>query len=113
MIAEEWPYEETHEGLHPAFGYLTTHRGAQSTCSSPDCVSLQPVAVPEGWGSYCPHGEHIVVHDPAHTDEDGYPLGVVVEPWPCGECTREEFEAAEEQAYADSLPSYEEIYGLY
>lgn len=105
--------EETHEGLHPAFGYFTTHRGAQENCSLPDCAGRQPVVVPEDWGAWCPHGRHVVVRDPERVDEDGYPVGKAVDPWPCDRCTLAEFEAAEEQRYQDSLPSYEEIYGLY
>jgi len=114
VIVQEWPYEEeTHEGLHPAFGYPTTHRGAQNTCPSPDCAGRQPVVVPENWGAYCPHGEHVVVHDPEMLTDLGEPLGRVVEPWPCTDCTREQFDEAQQQAYEETLPSYEEIYGLY
>jgi hypothetical protein len=47
------------------------------------------------------------------TDEEGYPVGRIVEPWPCGRCTRAEFEAAQEQEWLESQPSWEEIHGLY
>jgi hypothetical protein len=110
----EWPYEdETHEGLHPEFAYLTTHRGRFEDCSSPDCSSRQPVRIPEDWGAFCPHGAHVVVHDPDRVGNDGYPLGRMVDPWPCSQCTRGEFEAAEAARFEEQLPSWEEWNGLY
>lgn len=65
------------------------------------------------WGVYCPHGKHIVERDPDRTDPEGYPVGRIVDPWPCtvDGCTLEAFEAAEqatENEYWESLLS--EVY---
>lgn len=66
----------------------------------------------EQWGTYCRHNVKIVEADPDQTDSDGYPIGRIVEPWPCDQgCTREQFEAdmAEEEAeYWESLAA--EVY---
>jgi hypothetical protein len=52
------------------------------------------VPTDEEWGTYCPHGVKIVEKDPNRTDPEGYPIGRIVEPWPCDRpgCTREQFE---------------------
>jgi hypothetical protein len=58
----------------------------------------------EKWGTYCQHGKKVVEMDPDRTDAEGYPVGRIVEPWPCNEdgCTREALEKdarEEEEAY--------------
>lgn len=100
---------ETHWGPSPFHPGDTEHRGRREDCSGPDCGP----EIPEGWGVWCPHGAHIVVPDPGLTDEDGYPVGRIAEPWPCDRCTRDGYEAAMEQEWLDSQPSWEEIHGLY
>lgn len=63
------------------------------------------------WGTWCPHGVQIVEKDPNLTDPDGYPVGRIVDPWPCGQCALEDFErdmAAEEDAYWESM--WSEVY---
>lgn len=62
------------------------------------------VPTDEEWGVYCPHGVKIVEKDASRTDVDGYPLGRIMEPWPCDRplCTRE--------AYEEELRKEEESY---
>lgn len=43
------------------------------------------------YGVWCPHGKHIMVADPAATDDR--PAMVPANPWPCSECSYEEFQA--------------------
>lgn len=43
----------------------------------------------ENYGVWCHHGEHIMVVDP--TDRADYPRTVPSKPWPCSQCTFEEF----------------------
>lgn len=105
------PFEETHEGPSPYHPGSTVHRGRREDCSGPDC-GPDVHTVPDGWGTFCPHGAHVVVLDREATTDGAWPVGKLVDPWPCGRCTRAEFEQAEDEAYENSLPSWEERYGL-
>lgn len=102
---------DSHWGPSPFHPGSTEHRGRREDCSGPDCGP--PPRIPDDWGAWCPHGKHVVVHDPECVDEWGNPFGRVVDPWPCDRCTQAEFEADQERAYHESCPSWEEIYGLH
>ncbi|MET0417281.1 MAG: hypothetical protein ABW022_14815 [Actinoplanes sp.] len=51
------------------------------------------------WGTWCLHGKRIVEPNPAQP-LDCFNTGRVVDPWPCTECTYEQFaqDMADEQA---------------
>jgi hypothetical protein len=73
-----------------------------------------PWMQPGAWGEWCPHGVQIVEADPDTTDPEGYPVGRVVDPWPCSayDCTRAGYERAQAEeidAYYDDLSL--EVYG--
>jgi hypothetical protein len=44
----------------------------------------------ERWGTWCRHGVRIVEPHPEDAGSD-YPRGRIVNPWPCDQCTLEEF----------------------
>ena len=96
-----------HWGFDPTFGFPARHRGLVNNCGAPECVEKQPVAIPDGWGMYCPHGAHIVVLDRIENRE---PIGRVVEPWPCDLCTREEFEAEMDRELEESLEALRSLF---
>lgn len=96
----------THEGNDP-MGAPSTHRGLLENCPAPDCQD-RVLEQQDVWGVYCPHGQQIVERDPDRTDPEGYPVGRLVDPWPCtvDGCTLEAFEQeqqAEEHEYWTSL----------
>lgn len=53
----------------------------------------------ETWGTWCQHGAHVLVADPA--DDSDYPVAVLADPWPCGTCTPEGLVANLRQEEAD------------
>lgn len=57
------------------------------------------------YGVWCRHDKHILVADPA--DTSGYPACIPADPWPCDECTFEEFSAAME---AEALEAEEALW---
>ena len=60
--------------------------------------------VPEDrWGTWCEHGIRIVEPAPREVEQQ-YPMGQIVDPWPCNQgCTREGFI----QEMKDEAASYE------
>lgn len=99
----------SHEGNDP-MGAPSTHRGLLENCPAPECQD-RVLEQQEAWGVYCPHGKQIVERDPDRDDPDGYPVGRIVDPWPCNVdgCTLEAFEA-DEQAREDE--EHEALYEL-
>lgn len=52
------------------------------------------------YGTWCPHGKHVLVVDP--DDASDYPGTILADPWPCDNCTPEQLDAelaAEVEAY--------------
>lgn len=103
---------ETHQGLHPAFDYPTTHRGAKENCSAPDCVDTGIFTLPADWGIHCPHGHHIYRKDEAATEDERFPVGMFVTPWPCPEdgCTQQK---AEQELEAEAQAALEDFHGSF
>jgi hypothetical protein len=93
----------SHDAPHPGGFGNTRHKGMLENCPDPHCQD-QVQESKNRWGTWCQHGTRIVEKDPDRTDCEGYSVGRIVEPWPCGEpdCTREIHEAgwaAEEEEY--------------
>lgn len=61
------------------------------------------------YGVWCAHGKHIMIADLADVSE--YPATVMADPWPCGDCTPEQFEAEmAEEAEAFERERWEEYH---
>jgi hypothetical protein len=99
----------THEGNDP-MGALTLHRGLLENCPAPDCQD-RVLEQQDAWGVYCPHGKQIVEKDPDRTDPEGYPVGRLVDPWPCDKdgCTLEAFEQEEQEREDEYWDAMNEI----
>lgn len=54
------------------------------------------------WGTFCRHGIKIVEVTPETQGSGVHREGCIVSPWPCPECSQEEFEAELAQQEADS-----------
>lgn len=63
------------------------------------------------YGTWCPHGKHVLVADPE--DASDYPAQIPVDPWPCGSCTypqlQAELKAEAEEYEADRQAEYDAI----
>lgn len=90
-------------------GHLAEHEGWQKDCTDPMC--RQSVLQTQRRGTRCPHSQWITeealaehtcgVSSPSSECAGCYPVERIVEPWPCSQCSQEDFEKELEQAEAD------------
>lgn len=91
----------THSGYDQSGEFPSDHIGEQKDCPAPECIDRATEGkVPEGWGVWCEHDVQVVVADPASEDLR-FPDALIVEPWPCGQCTRAEFDEEVEWVAAE------------